>query len=119
MTRLLKSLAAVALLMGFGWAATPALHEEEGEGEVCECGHVNADEQQFSRRCMTPQPTLREAEKIEKALHARLGIGPDGVQKPGGGGGGAQVTGGLIDVHIHVITSSSGQGAPTNSQIVL
>ncbi|HEX7896985.1 MAG TPA: zinc metalloprotease [Planctomycetota bacterium] len=111
----------MALLVGFGWAATPALvpHEEEGTGEVCECGHVNEDEQQFSRRCMTPQPTFKESAQVEKALKAHRAAkgGP-----PGGGGGGGEppgpsVTGGLINVHFHVITSTSGEGSLSAAQI--
>ena len=120
MTRAVKSLAAVALLVGFGWAATPsALHEEEAAGEVCECGHVNVDEQQLSRRCMTPQPTFRQADQIEKALRARRGgQGPDGGKgQPGGGTPAPAVTGGVIDVYFHVITSTSGAGAVSDATI--
>jgi hypothetical protein len=116
--RLLKSFAAVALLMSIGWAATPsALHEDEVAGEVCACGHVNRDEQQLSRRCMTPQPTAREAEKVEKATHARLGIGPDGARQ-GGGGSVPLVTGGLINVYVHVITNTSGAGNLSDAVIM-
>jgi len=41
-------------------------------------------------------------------------------QKPGGGGGGGGgvvVHGGTIPVHVHIITSSSGAGAPSSQQI--
>ncbi|MGK2858420.1 MAG: zinc metalloprotease [Thermoanaerobaculia bacterium] len=37
--------------------------------------------------------------------------------KPGGGGGGGTVTGGVINVYVHVITNSSGAGAPSTAMI--
>lgn len=111
MSRFWKLSICVAMLV-----ATAAAHEGEEAGEVCECGADNHDQQQLSRRCVTPQPSARDVEKIEKAVHARLGLGPDGRRGPGGG---AQVVnGGTIDVYFHVITNSAGQGAPTNAQIL-
>ncbi len=112
MMNLWKPLA--ALLVGLGWVALPSTavpHEEEEAGQVCECGHLNVDEQQFSRRCMTPQFTFKEADQVEKTLQSHRAA----AQK--GGGAARSVSGGTISVYVHVITNSSGQGAPSTQQI--
>jgi hypothetical protein len=110
------SLAVVSMLAGVVWTMSSAHEGEEetiGDVHVCECGAVNVDEQQFSRRCMTKQPTFREADKIEKALKAKQA----GAAKPGGGGSTA-VTGGTIDVYFHVI-HQGGWGKLTAEEIAL
>jgi hypothetical protein len=125
--RLLKSFAAVALLVSIGWAATPSpapLHEEdEGASEVCECGSVNVDDQQFSRRCMTPQPTRKERDRVEKALKAtRAGANARG-KPPTGEPPPALVKddkGATINVYFHVIHSGTAgnlTSAEVDSQI--
>src|SRR5688572_19151635 len=103
MTRVLRSLAAVALLMGLGWASTPALHEEEdGAAATCECGHVSVDDQQFSRRCMTKQFTRKERDRIEKELNGGGAARGKPVQDPPPPLVKDDV-GGMIPVWFHVI----------------
>jgi hypothetical protein len=52
----------------------------------------------------------------EKELAAR-GSGSSSKGKPGGGGGGTTVTGGAINVYVHVIRSSSGTTSVTTRQV--
>lgn len=101
----LLPLAGAALLLGSG-STTAVPHEGEDDGTVCECGHVNVDEQQYSRRCMTPQPTFKEADEVERKTKARLAGQAKG--KPGGEPPPPPVTGGLIEVYVHVINKGSG-----------
>ena len=75
-------------------------------------------------RCATkPLSDLDRAlieEKIGPFIAARaqtLGQANPDKGKPGGGGGGTTVTGGVIDVYVHVIRSASGAGDVSDARI--
>ena len=64
-------------------------------------------------RCGTPHIDDERASEIDKFILANRG-GPGMSRKPGAP---PAATGGVINVYLHVITSSTGAGAPTTQQI--
>ncbi len=123
-TKLTKSL--VLCLIGGAGILAPGL---SGQGRSDDNrpftinGHTWASKADFIEhgRCLTRRPTDEEAEEMEgllrAAIAAKSGVGQRG--KPGGGGGGTQVTGGVINVHFHVINKGAGitNGDIPDSQI--
>ena len=67
-------------------------------------------------RCGTPHIDDERASEIDKFILANRG-GPGMSRKPGEPAAPPASTGGLINVYLHVITSSTGAGAPTAQQI--
>lgn len=74
-------------------------------------------------RCSTRHPDFLERERIEDDMRRELARQAAAKGKPGGGGGGTTeppptVTGGVIDVYVHVIQSSQRpDGGVTSGQI--
>jgi hypothetical protein len=83
--------------------------------ELAECANVASEDELAAardengiRRCATPHPSLERREAVEAEVDAFMaGFAP----------GSSKVTGGTIPVYWHIITNTSGQGAPTSSQI--
>lgn len=95
-----------AAVLAFGWGS-PAGSAEDGDGH--ECG---GDDENLSRRCMTFHPSSKKAEEIEeefgklKDKHRARGQAVEGLAAAG-----------PINVYLHIITSSTGAGTVTSTQI--
>ena len=124
----MKTLGLLALGAGMIVAAGAAVAQDKTNGRPFWVGdHAWPNRQAFidsGARCATkPLGDLERAqveEKIGPFMAARAQAlrqpGTDG--KPGGGGGGGvSVTGGVVNVYVHVITSSAGVGAVTDARI--
>ena len=83
----------------------PGCNAETGDGDL---EQVEAKGGKL-RSCGTRNPSDDEVLAVTNEIHARTSRGLDG--------GTTAVTGGVIDVYFHVITSSSGQGALSSRDI--
>lgn len=83
----------------------------EGRSFVSQEAFVNA-----GLRCATPHVDEERAAEIDAYVLAHRG-GPGNVRLPGQPAAAPVARGGVINVYVHVITSSSGAGAPTSQQI--
>lgn len=67
-------------------------------------------------RCGTPHVDDERGAEIDRFIAANRG-GPASARRPGSPPPGPVVTGGTIDVYVHVITTTAGVGTLTNGQI--
>jgi len=115
--RIIAGIAAIAAALGGGAAAVIA--GQNGPPEFVIEGRSFASQQAFVQaglRCGTPHVDEERGAQIDEFMRANRG-GPNNSRKPGSPPPPPAITGGTIEVHVHVITSSSGGGAPTSAQI--
>ncbi|OGA98857.1 MAG: hypothetical protein A3E25_23580 [Burkholderiales bacterium RIFCSPHIGHO2_12_FULL_69_20] len=82
-------------------------------------GHSFISQEAFvaaGHRCATPHVDEDRVAAIDKFMLSNRG-GPARASKPGGPAPAPVVTGGVINVYLHIITDTAGNGALTQSQI--
>lgn len=117
MGRRLQVIAGLAVALCTGTVAVIA--GQKGPPEFVIEGRSYASQEAFINaglRCGTPHVDEERAAQIDDFMRANRG-GPSSSRKPGSPPPPPVVTGGTIAVYVHVITSSSGAGAPTSAQI--
>jgi hypothetical protein len=100
-------------------SAVAVIAGQKGPPEFVIEGRSFASQEAFVNaglRCGTPHMDEERATQINDYMRANRG-GPNSSRKPGSPPPPPVVTSGTISVYVHVITSSSGAGAPTSSQI--
>jgi len=106
----------IALCVSAGAIALDAAQQSQRPFVIS--GHSFVSQEAFiaaGLRCGTPHVDEARAGEIDAAIAARQG-GPGQSRKPGTNPPPA-VTGGVIDVYVHVITSSAGAGNVPDAQI--